>query len=333
MNNLIKKLTEAYGPSGSEDQVRAIVQQEIERFVDSVSIDTLGNLVAVKRGDGPKVMLAAHMDEIGVVITHIDEKGFLRFAPVGGVFPVTLIGQRVKFASGMEGVIGSEPRESRAEEIKLEKLYIDIGADSRSAAEAVTGVGEFATFWREFNVTNGRLVAKAMDDRLGCAVLIQVLKELDASPNEVTCVFTVQEEVGPRGAITSAYEASPALAIAVDVTATGDTPESKPMAVSLGKGPAIKVKDAGMLTNPRVRQALIDAAKAANIPYQLEVLEGGTTDAMVIQTTRAGIPTGVVSVPCRYIHTPSEMVDPNDVANTVKLLTQFLRTPLSNACS
>lgn len=331
MNSLIKKLTEAYGPPGSEDKIREIITEEIAGSADRVSTDTLGNLVATKHGPGPRIMLAAHMDEIGVVVTHIDDKGFLRFAPVGGVRPETLIGHRVKFSDGMVGIIGSEPRQSPSEEIKLEKLFIDVGADSRGAAEAITGVGQFATFWREFTEVNHRLVAKALDDRVGCAVLIQVLKELSQPPNEVVCVFTVQEEVGPRGAMTSAYEASPKLAIAVDVTTTGDIPESKPMAVSLGKGPAIKVKDRGMLANPKVKQLLIDTAQAAGLQYQLEVLERGTTDASVIQTTRAGIPTGVVSIPCRYVHTPSEMVDLNDVHAAIKLLIELLKTPLDEA--
>ena len=324
MKDLIKRLTEAYGPSGSEDQVRQIIVEEIAGTVDQTSVDALGNLVAIKRGAGPRVMLAAHMDEIGVVISHIDEKGFVRFAPVGGVYPETLTGQRVKFANGLEGVIGSEPRESRSEEIKLSKLFIDVGVDGRDAAEAVDKVGQFATFWREFQEVNRRFVSKAMDDRLGCAILVQLLKELKTSPNELLCVFTAQEEVGPRGAMTSAYAANPMLAIAVDVTTTGDTPESKPMAVSLGKGPAIKVKDSGMLTHPSVRQMLIDTAVEAGIPYQIEVLEGGSTDGAVIQTTRSGIPTGVLSVPCRYVHTPSEMVDKDDVQNAVRLLLHLL---------
>lgn len=328
MNSLLKRLTEAYGPSGNEGEVRQLIQEEIAGSVDDISIDALGNLVAIKRGSGPRVMLAAHMDEIGVVVTYIDKKGFLRFAPVGGVPLVTVIGSRVRFANGMEGVIASEPRKTQSEEIKLDKLYIDIGVDSRAKAEEVTGVGQFATFWREFAVINNRLVAKAMDNRVGCAILVQVLKELDKSPNEIVCVFTSQEEVGPRGAMTSAYKASPVLAIAVDVTLTGDTPESSPMAVALGKGPAIKVKDAGMLAHPKVKQLLIDTARGAGIPYQLEVLEGGTTDAMVIQTTKAGVPTGALSVPCRYVHTPSEMVDPNDVQNTVLLLTHLLSNSL-----
>jgi tetrahedral aminopeptidase len=333
VNNLLKRLSEAYGPSGHEDRVRQIIAEEITGSVDEVVTDALGNLVAIKRGAGPKVMLAAHMDEIGVVVSYVDARGFLRFAPVGGVYTETLIGQRVKFASGLEGVIGSEPRDPGDKDIRMDKLYLDVGARDKAEAEAVAGVGQFATFWREFSDANGRMVGKAMDDRAGCAALIQVLKELTSAPNEIICVFTAQEEVGARGAMTSAFEASPRMAIAVDVTSTGDTPESKPMAVALGKGPAIKVKDRGMLANPKVKQALIDTAVKAGIPYQLEVLELGTTDAMVIQTARSGIAAGVVSVPCRYVHTPSEMIDPGDLQGAVRLLVELLKCPLDGVCA
>jgi endoglucanase len=328
MIDLIKKLTEGFGPSGNEDQIREIITSELNGHVQSITTDVLGNLIAIKQGSGPRIMLAAHMDEIGVVITHIDEKGFLRFAPVGGVQRVTLIGQRVRFANGSFGVIGTERRESLSEEVKLEKLFIDIGATDRASAEAMVRIGDFASFWREFNEIEGRLVAKALDDRIGCAVLIQVLKELASTPNEVVCVFTTQEEIGPRGARTSAYHTDPLMAIAVDVTLTGDTPESEKMAVAIGKGPAIKVKDYGMIANPKVKNLLIDTATSSGIPYQLEVLTGGTTDASVIQTTKAGIPSGVVSIPCRYVHTPSEMVDRGDVEQTVKLLVELLKKPL-----
>jgi endoglucanase len=241
---------------------------------------------------------------------------------------VTLIGQRVRFANGSFGVIGTERRESPGEEVKFDKLFIDIGATDRASAETMVRVGDFASFSRECIEINGRIVGKAMDDRLGCAILVQVLKELTATPNEVVCVFTTQEEVGPRGARTSAYHVDPVMAIALDVTFTGDTPEGEKMDVVLGKGPAIKVKDWGMIVNPKVKGLLIDTATAAGIPYQLEIITGGTTDASVIQTSRAGIPSGVISIPSRYIHTTSEMVDRGDAEKAVKLLVELLKKPL-----
>ena len=332
MKELIKKLTEAYGPSGNEEQVRQIIQAEIAGLADEVRTDALGNLIAVKKpaaGATPavKVMLAAHMDEIGLIVTHIDDKGFLRFGTIGGINPLTQLGGRVRFASGRIGVIGIEKLEPN-EYPKLEKMYIDIGAKDKAEAETLVSVGDAAGFWRDCVLQGNRVVAKAMDDRIACAVLVQTLKELTAPPNEVYFVFTVQEEVGLRGAITSAYGLEPDVAIAVDVTLTGDTPEARTMAVALGQGPAIKVKDSGMLAHPGVKQLLVEAAKALGIHYQLEVLVGGTTDAMAMQVSRSGVPAGVVSIPTRYVHSPSEMVDASDVQNAVKLLLKVLANPV-----
>jgi putative aminopeptidase FrvX len=326
---LTKRITEAYGPSGYEQGVRELIREEIKGYADEVRVDALGNLIARKKGNGAaprkKVMLAAHMDEIGVIVTHIDEKGFARFAPIGGVYPLTLFGQRCRFANGVIGVFGRETKNSTASDITLNKLFIDVGATSKD--DAPIQVGDPAGFWRDFSDLGNRLVSKAMDDRIGCVVLIEVLKQLK-SPHDVYCVFTVQEEVGLRGATTSAYGVQPDLAIAVDVTGTGDTPEANTMAVQLGKGPAIKVKDAGMLAHPAVKNLLADTARAEKIPYQFEVLTGGTTDAMAMQTTREGVPAGCLSIPTRYIHTPSEMIDFDDLQNAIKLLVAVLNKPV-----
>jgi endoglucanase len=326
LKELTKRITEAYGPSGSEQVVRDLIRDEIKGFADELRVDALGNLIARKKGNGPtprkKVMLAAHMDEIGVIITHIDGKGFARFAPIGGVYPLTLYGQRCRFANGVVGVFGREVKDSTATEVTLNKLFIDIGATSQD--DAPVGVGDPAGFWRDFSDLGGRIVSKAMDDRIGCVVLIEVLRQLKKSPHDVYFVFTVQEEVGLRGATTSAYGVQPDLALAVDVTLTGDTPEANTMAVQLGKGPAIKVKDAGMLAHPAVKNLLAETAREAKIPYQFEVLTGGTTDAMAMQTTREGVPAGCLSVPTRYVHTPSEMIDFNDLQNAIKLLVAVL---------
>jgi len=210
----------------------------------------------------------------------------------------------------------------------MEKLFIDIGAADKAAAERLATVGDICAFDRPCADLGDRLVAKAMDDRIGCAVLIQVLQQLKDTPHQVNFVFTVQEEVGLRGATTSAYGIAPDVAIAVDVTGTGDTPEAPTMAVSLGKGPAIKVKDRGMLAHVGLKNLLVATAKAQGIPYQLEVLDMGTTDAMAMQMTREGVPAGVISIPTRYIHTPSEMVDYGDVTNAVRLLVALLQGPL-----
>lgn len=337
MKQTIKKLTEAYGPSGHEQEVRQLIQKAVEKEGlavgngDEVRVDALGNLIVLKKGTGggKKVMLAAHMDEIGVVVTHVDEKGFLRFGRVGGVRPLTLLGGRVRFVNDTVdtvGVIGAEKLEDRSKTPSFDKLFIDVGAKDKESCPV--RVGDLGVFTRPFEDRGKRLIAKAMDDRIGCAVILQTLRDLKESPHDVYFVFTVQEEVGLRGASTSGYGIAPDLALAVDVTLTGDTPEAPTMAVALGDGPAIKVKDGGMLAHPGVKNWMIETAEANGIPYQLEVLEGGTTDAMAIQTSRAGVPAGCLSIPCRYVHTPSEMVDVDDVTNAVKLLVAALSKPI-----
>ncbi len=325
MKELIKKLVETTGPSGYEANVRKLVQAELKGRVDEAKVDPLGNLITrkgKKSKDGLTVMLSAHLDEIGIIITHIDENGFARFTTVGGVFARNTAGGRVRFMNGAAGVIGMEPVEGYMTVTDFDKMYIDLGVSSREACPVK--VGDVGAFFRPFEDLGDRLVSKAMDDRIGVAVLAETMKQLKETPNEVVGVFSTQEEVGVRGAVTAAYGVDPDLGIAIDVTLTGDTPKAKTMEVSLGKGPAIKVKDAGMLSDPRVVAWMEQGAKRARIPYQLEVLTGGTTDARAIQLTRAGVPTGCISIPCRYIHSPSEMVDYNDVRNAVKLLVALL---------
>ena len=333
MKEIIRKLTECCGPSGHEDEVRALIMAEIERLGArkkgiEARVDAMGSLIVQRKGDGGgrRVMLAAHMDEIGVVATHVDQKGFIRFGGVGGVRPLPLMGGRVRFADGTMGVIGLEKLEDSAKIPSLDKFYIDVGAAGREAC--TVKVGDVACFQRTCEVLGDRIVAKAMDDRIGCAVLLEVLKELGKSPHDISFVFTVQEEVGLRGAVTSGYGAEPEIAVAVDVTMTGDTPECPPMAVELGAGPAIKIKDGGMLAHAGVKNWLLKCAQEAGVAHQREVLVAGTTDASAIQTTRSGVPAGCVSIPTRYVHMPSEMVDFRDVQGAVKLLVRALSGPI-----
>lgn len=327
MKELIRQLVEAYGPSGHEAQIRALIEEQVAPHADKVRTDAMGNLIALKRGsgDGKPVMIAAHMDEIGLVVTYIDEKGFLRFSPTGGVSPVTLVGSRVRFANGTTGVIGWEKwfrPEGNTSRPELSELYIDVGATGRD--DTPVGVGDAAGFVRPFEDLGQRLIAKSMDNRISCAVAIQALSEMGETPNDLYFCFTAQEEVGTRGAITASYGIEPALGLAVDVTLVGDTPKARPMAVSLGEGPAIKIMDSGMLAHPGVVRWMIEAAESLEIRYQREVLQGGSTDARSIQLSRAGVPAGCLSIPCRYVHTPSEMVDYGDVQNAVKLLVTLL---------
>jgi endoglucanase len=335
VTDIIRRLVECYGPSGSEGAVRDLIRTEVEstgvlkRKGCQASVDALGNFSVLRKGSGggKRVMLAAHMDEIGIVVSHVDEKGFLRFSNIGGVRPLNLNGSRVRFADGTVGVIGLERLEEPGKVPGLERFYLDTGAKDKASVRVK--VGDTACFFRPFEEVSGRLVSKAMDDRVGCAVLLRVLRDLESSPHDVHFVFTVQEEVGSRGATTSGFGVDPEIAVAVDVTGTGDTPECFPMAMHLGEGPAIKVRDGGMLAHVGVKDWLVRTAESAGIPYQLEVLEAGTTDGRAIQTSRAGVPTGCVSVPTRYVHTPSEMVDPDDVRNAARLLVVALSGPIA----
>lgn len=329
MKSLIQKLCAAFGPSGSEEPIREVVVAELQDLVDDYHVDSLGNLIAVRHsgnGAGKRVMLAAHMDEIGVMVTHVDDDGFLRFAPIGGVLTTALVGARVVFANGTEGTFGVEGRPIPASKPKRDEIFLDVGATSKD--DVPVAVGDAAAFRHQFADQGSRLIAQNFDDRIGCAILIETLRNLTDTPHEVYAVFTVQEEVGVRGATTSAFGIDPEVAIAIDVTATGDTPEAHPMAVSLGAGPAIKVKDGGMLAHPGVKRLLVETAKQHEIPYQLEVLDFGSTDARAIQVTRSGVPAGAVSIPARYVHTPSQMLDYGDVENAVRLLNAVLAQPI-----
>ena len=326
MRELIRKLVETFGPSGVEKQIRSVIRAEVEPLADEIRVDPLGSLVVRKQGngEGKRIVLDAHMDEIGVMVTYVDEKGFARITRIGGVYPLTCVGARVAFADGTTGIIGVEQKRNNPGSIpKFEQLYLDVGGASRD--DCPVNVGDAAVFVRPFTTQGTRLIAKAMDDRIGCAILIETLRRLEQTPHDVYFVFAVQEEVGLRGARTSAYGIDPDMAIAVDVTTTGDVPESRPMAVELAQGPAIKVKDSGMIAHPAVRELMVQRAQEAHIPYQLEVLERGSTDAAAIQLVRAGVPAGCLSIPCRYVHTPSEMVDEEDVENSVRLLLAMLR--------
>ncbi len=334
MKELVQALTDTFGPSGEEDAIRKLIRREVKEAADEVRIDTLGNLIVHKRraaGRGAavqarRVMVAAHMDEIGLIVTHVDDKGFVRFTAIGGVHPRNLPGGRVRFMNGTRGVIGLEPTDRASDVPALDKMFIDVGAADRHHCPVKTG--DVAAFERPFLDLGERVVAKSMDDRIGCAVAIEALRRLSRSPHDLYFVFTTQEEVGRRGAQTSAYGIEPDIGFSIDVTGWGDTPGWRHLEMSLGAGPAIKIRDEGMLSDPRVVQWMIRTAEAEKIPYQREVLPVGTTDARAMQLVRSGVPVGCVSVPCRYVHSPSEMIDMRDVLNAVKLVVALLKRPI-----
>lgn len=340
LKTLIQQLVSVPGPSGYEKQIRNAVRAIVEPFAEDMRVDALGNLLVrlgpatpiqeSRPGKGACILLSAHIDEIGVIATHLDENGYVRFLPVGGVHPRTCLGGRVRFLNGAQGVIGVERMSSPDRMPGFENLFIDLGVASKK--ECPVKVGDMAVFERPFMDLGRRVVSKAMDDRIGVTVLIETLRRLKhgnyGGPHTLWFVFSTQEEVGLRGAATAAFGLEPELGLAVDVTGTGDTPNGAKMEVTLGRGPAIKVRDQGMLANPQVIDWMVRGAQAARLPYQMEILERGSTDATAIQFSRAGVPAGCLSIPARYIHSPSEMVDLDDVENGVRLLVALLRQPV-----
>ncbi|MFP4322118.1 MAG: M42 family metallopeptidase [Anaerolineales bacterium] len=330
MKDLIRDLVEAWGPSGFEHHVRAYIREQVADLADEMRVDAMGNLICrmgEKHSDGLRVMVAAHMDEIGVMVSHIDDNGFARFTNIGGVNQQHLHGLRVMFENGLVGVVYAESSGDRGKIPGLNGFYIDA---QNGEAETPIKVGDPANFWRQMDERGSRLTSKAMDDRIGCAVAIETMRRLKDSPHEVYFAFTVQEEVGLRGATTAGYSIYPDLAIALDVTLTGDTPKGPmKMAVELGKGTAIKALDGRHIAPPAVRELLVRRAEAHNIPYQIEILSGGTTDAAAIQLAQSGVPAGTISIPCRYVHSPSETVDLNDVQASVDLLVAALSEPIT----
>ncbi|GAB4571929.1 MAG: M42 family metallopeptidase [Anaerolineae bacterium] len=331
MIETIKKLVEAWGPSGFEHHVRALIEAEVADLADEIRTDSVGNLICRMGSGGKRVMVAAHMDEIGLMLSYQDDRGFFRFNPLGGVFPETLTGHRVLFENGVSGVIHREGAPSRSDLARLSEFFIDV-QDGEGGTAGVS-IGDAGAFTRPFEQRGKRLIAKSMDDRIGCAVGIEAMRRLKASdeiPNEVYFVFTVQEEVGLRGARPAAFGLEPDLGIALDVTSSADMPRAgTSVNVSLGKGTAIKVHDVGLIVPPAVKNWMIQTAEEKEIPYQLELLSLGSTDAAGISLSGSGVPSGCISVPCRYVHTTSETVDLGDVEASVDLLVALLSAPIN----
>lgn len=326
---LLKKLTQIYSPSGNEERVRNFIAEQTEKYADEIYTDMLGNLVVRKKGTGPKMMLCAHMDEIGVIVTYIEDNGFLRFAPVGGVGAFCSLYQTVEFENGTRGVIGYEEKIDLKTELSPGKMYIDIGASSAEEAAKKVSIGDSAVFCGEFFENGNKVCSKAMDDRVGVYVLLNVLKEVENSENDLYFVFSVQEELGLRGAKAAANAIEPDVALAIDVTDTGDTPNCNKMAVKLGCGPCIKYMDNSIITHKKVNDALKLSASKLEIAVQNEVLTFGGTDAGAIHTAGSGAMTGAVSIPTRYIHTPHECVDMGDVKSAIKLICDFAKNKIN----
>ena len=339
---MLKELTDAKGVPGNEREVREVMKRYIEPFADEVTTDNLGSLIAKKVGDenGPKIMVAGHLDEVGFMITQIDSKGFLRFQTVGGWWSQVMLAQRVTIVTSkgdVTGVIGSKPPhilppEARKKPVEIKDMFIDIGASSREEVQE-WGVkpGDMVVPHFEFTVMNNEkmLLAKAWDNRIGCAIAIDVLRNLkdEKHPNIVYGVGTVQEEVGLRGARTAAAKIQPDIGFGVDVGIAGDTPgvSDKEASSKMGEGPQIILYDASMVSHKGLRDFVTDTADEHNIPYQFDAIAGGGTDSGAIHLTANGVPALSITIATRYIHSHAAMLHRDDYENAVKLITEVIK--------
>lgn len=322
MRNLTR-LVEAFGPSGCETEISQAIEELAKPYVDEISRDTLGNLICRKKGSGPKVMFSAHMDSIGLVATHIDEKGFVRVGAVGGVSAKEAMYAPVRFRNGTRGLVCAKEG-AELDKLKVSDLYLDIGAAGGEEAEKLVQVGDAAVYDTPVRQAAGRVIAPYLDDRIACLVLLMAMERLEEGDNDLYFVFSTQEEVGCRGAKTAAWAIDPDYGIAVDVTGTGDEPESKHQASALcGKGAAVKVMDHSVICPPALVEKLMALGEEKGIPVQRDVLQFGGTDAGPIQATRGGVYAGGISIPCRYCHTPTELVDLGDVEACADLVAAF----------
>lgn len=331
---LLQKLSEAAGIPGREDEVRTIVRDALKRHVDEIHVDRLGNVIAHKKGKGPRVVVAGHMDEIGFLVSHVDEEtGFLRLEPVGGFDPRTLIASRVTVhakAGPLTGLIGTKPvhiltDEERKKEIRIQDLFVDLGLPGKTVAKKVR-VGDPVTLVQSFTRVGDLVSGKALDDRVGVYVGIEAMRRLKKHESDVYFVGTVQEEVGLRGARASAFALDPEIGVALDVTLACDMPGVSPheQVTKLGKGVAIKLKDSASISHPGLVRFLVDLAEKKKISYQMEILPRGGTDAGAIQLAREGAAVVTLSVPTRYVHSVVEAAHVDDIEAAVKLLTAFL---------
>lgn len=340
---LLKELSEARGVSGNEAAVREVILNAVKGLADEQRIDALGNLICLRKARRPgaertprKVMVAAHMDEVGLVITGINNDGTLRFGKVGGIDDRILLSKQVLIGQeAVPGVIGYRPihlipRAERERAADVSKAAIDVGATSRSGAEKLVKLGDHVSFRAAFEVLDegGLRTAKgkAFDDRAGCAVLVELLKEDFAF--DLYAAFTAQEEVGLRGARVAAYSVSPEVSFALEGTVCDDLPKKKDSSpvTEIGKGPVITLMDRSFIADRRLVKLLVDTAQRLGIPYQFKRGTVGGTDAGAIHLTREGVPSAVVSVPVRYIHAPVSLLSLSDLEYTVQLVREALHT-------
>lgn len=336
--DLLKKLVDSVSVSGAEKSTADIIRKELKPFADEIKIDRVGNLIARKGKGSPKIMLAAHMDEIGLIVKYVLKNGFIRFGTVGGWDDRILPADKfiIHGSKGpVAGVIGVKPphlleKEEMKQAIKHKDMYLDIGAkDKKEVEKAGISVGDFITFSNGLDKLLGtRVTGRGLDNKLGCTLMVEAFKKLKGFKGTLYAVGSTMEEIGLIGVRGATFGINPDVVVATDTTIAGDTPDFKPgeAPADIGKGPVMVIKDGGQVINPQVKKWLSAAAKKAKAPLQLEVTEGGTTDAAIIPTIREGIPAGCLSVAARYIHTGVSVADTKDIDGAVKVLAEAVRS-------
>ena len=324
MFELLKKVLAPIGPTGLEDPVAEVIREEIKDYVDAIEVDALGNLIATKLGkaENPrKVMLSAHMDHIGYIVTGVEKEGYLRVTNVGGIGMNNSYNRHVVFPNGVNGVVVAEPVSGQP---MMKNLFVDIGAADKEEALKMVSLGDVCVYAGEcFRLGENRVAAPAMDDRCACALLVKLLQTVGETNDTIIAVFSVQEEVGCRGAQVASFAKAPDVGIALDVTGWGDTPGTTQPEIKLGEGVGVKVMDRASISNPELRKALMAAGEKAGAKTQVEVLPYGGTDAGAMQRSRAGIPVCTLSIPCRYVHSACEVIDMRDMDAALKLMQAY----------
>ena len=324
---LLKNLTEAFGVSGYEREIRELIKEEVKAYADELTVDAIGNLIVLKKGVGEnkkKIMASAHMDEIGFQVIKIEDKGLIKVRGIGGIPVANSVFNRVTFKNGTKGIISSTVK---IDEIKndIKKLYIDIGAQTKEEALKYVQVGDVACYDGEYlELKDDNVVAKALDDRIGCYIAIEALKKLNNSYNDVYFVFSVQEEVGLRGATVAAERVKPDLGIALDVTVAHDFPNSGEGSNALGGGTAIKISDGSVICDEYLVEEMIKCAEENNIKYQRDIIDMGGTDAGAINRSYYGVKAAGISVATRYVHGPNCFVNMKDTESSIALLCKYV---------
>lgn len=330
---MLEELTQVWGVSGSEGKVSDYLISKCADYVDEVRVDALGNLIMVKRGNGvnkKKIMCAAHMDEIGLCVIAVTNDGFIKVKQMGGVSAAVSYMNRVKFKNGAFGTLAETEKIADGKLTGLDQLYVDIGAPSREEALRYVSIGEPAAFVGDYVKLAGRnVMSKAFDDRAACYIMAMAVLEMDTPYHDVYFVFTVQEEVGLRGATVAAESIHPDLGIAIDITGSFDVPADDLGNAVNGGGAAIKGNDASVICDEELVQAMVECAQKNNIKYQMDVLANGGTDAGAINRSGKGVKTVGISIPTRYGHTPNSIINLDDVEACIQLLKKYIQEPLN----